>query len=212
MGQHLSLETGVARALLEQQPDAMLARAAAQGHAEAFTILCQRHRTRVVAVCRRVLKDEGEAEEAAQDALLSAFQHLKAFEGRAAFSTWLHTIALNCAKMRLRKKRPQARSDLLAYEPSQTVLSSAPPPRPDHAALAREHGLAAARAFETLDPESQQALVGRLWERPLSDIARETGITVGGVKTRIFRARAALRRQLGAAGLGTTLDAGFGFR
>ncbi len=171
-------------------------------------MLCRRHRPRVLAVCRRVLQDEGEAEEAAQETLLAAFQHLDRFEGRAAFTTWLHTIALNAARMRLRKKRPKATGDAMEQAHTHATLASEPPPRPDHALFAREHSRAAARALDTLDDDSRHALVGRFLERPLAELAEEKGISVGGIKTRIFRARAELKQQLVAAGLGTTLETG----
>ena len=206
MGQQLVLDPSVVRALRESQSDAELASAAASGDREAFDVLGRRHRERVLAVCRKVLKDEGEAEEAAQEALLAAFQHLERFEGRSAFTTWLHTIALNCARMRLRKKRPNPTGDAMERAHTRSTLASEPPLRPDQAYLAREHGRAAARALETLDDDSRHALVGRFLERPLTELAQEKGISVGGIKTRIFRARAELKHQLAAAGLGTTLD------
>ena len=206
MGHQLLLEPAVARALREAQPDQELASAAAHGDEAAFDVLARRHRARLFAVCKRVLRDDAEAEEAVQEALLSAYQHMGSFEGRSKFTTWLHTIAVNSAKMRLRKRRPTPQADIDTRAHTETALSGEAPRRPDHVVFTHEHARATARALETLDRQSREALVGRFLERPLTELARDAGISVGGVKTRIFRARADLKRQLAASGLGTTLE------
>jgi RNA polymerase sigma-70 factor (ECF subfamily) len=70
---------------------------------DAFLELYERHRARILAVCRRILKDPTSAEDAAQDAFLSAYCKLDSFHGDAQFGTWLHKIARNVALTYLRK-------------------------------------------------------------------------------------------------------------
>jgi RNA polymerase sigma-70 factor (ECF subfamily) len=75
------------------------------GDAEAFTALVRAHARNVLRICRRMLADEREAEECAQDAFLRAWGHLGRFEDRSGFSTWIHRIAVNEALQRLRRRR-----------------------------------------------------------------------------------------------------------
>lgn len=73
------------------------------GENAAFERLVREHGGRMLAVARRMLRGENEAEEAVQDAFISAFKAIGKFEGGAKLSTWLHRITVNAALMRLRK-------------------------------------------------------------------------------------------------------------
>jgi RNA polymerase sigma-70 factor (ECF subfamily) len=75
------------------------------GDTAAFTTLLRIHERRVMAICRRLLIDPREAEECAQDAFVQAWRHLDRFQDRAAFSTWIHRIAVNEALQRLRRRQ-----------------------------------------------------------------------------------------------------------
>ena len=75
------------------------------GDTAAFTALVRTHEHRVLAICRRMLADQREAEECAQDAFVQAWRHLDRFQDRARFSTWIHRIAINEALQRLRRRR-----------------------------------------------------------------------------------------------------------
>src|ERR1700677_729134 len=85
--------------------DEMLASRAKSGDTDAFVELSKRHANRVFQAAYRVTRNRQDAEDALQDALLNAFTHMKNFEGRSTFSTWLTRIAINSALMILRKKR-----------------------------------------------------------------------------------------------------------
>src|SRR6476619_1658732 len=84
--------------------DALVA-AAKQGQAEAFATLCQPYARRLIRNAHRITRNHEDAEDALQDAFLSAFIHIKNFDGRSSFSTWLTRIAINSALMILRRKR-----------------------------------------------------------------------------------------------------------
>jgi RNA polymerase sigma-70 factor (ECF subfamily) len=83
-----------------------------QGEPEAFETLVQEYGGSMRAVALRLLMDEADADDAVQDAFLSAFRSLDTFEGRAELGTWLHRITINAALMKLRTKRRRNETDL----------------------------------------------------------------------------------------------------
>ena len=89
------------RAWSEQQ----LIASAKGGESASFGELCERHMKRVFRVTRRIMPNREDAEDAVQDCFLNAFVHLKDFDGRSQFATWLTRIAINVALMKLRKNR-----------------------------------------------------------------------------------------------------------
>jgi len=80
-----------------------IARAGA-GDANAFRRLVEAHSAALFRLCARITGDKATAEDAVQDAFFNAFRHLRDFDGRAAFSTWLHRIAVNAALEQLRRR------------------------------------------------------------------------------------------------------------
>src|SRR5688572_29114288 len=82
--------------------------AAQSGRTEALERLLASARPRLLALAMRVLGDVDEAEDAVQDAMIKVWRHLGRFEGRAAFTTWLHRIAVNAALDRRRRRSPVA--------------------------------------------------------------------------------------------------------
>src|SRR5437588_10303123 len=89
------------RAWSEEQ----LIAAAKSGRSAPFGELCERHMKQVSCVTRRIMRNREDAEDAAQQCFLNAFVHLKDFDGRSQFATWLTRIAINAALMKLRKNR-----------------------------------------------------------------------------------------------------------
>src|SRR3981189_1927294 len=82
-----------------------LVAAAKQGQAEAFGAMCEPLARKLIESANRITRNREDAEDALQNAFLSAFIHIKNFDGRSSFSTWLTRIAINSALMTLRKKR-----------------------------------------------------------------------------------------------------------
>jgi len=105
-------------------PDAALVSEARAGNHNAFAELCRRHSKRLMGSIRRILQNSWDAEDALQDTLLSAFTHLKSFQGRSSFSTWMTRIAINTALSRLGKSRGTAVSIDEAGEKTGLALSS----------------------------------------------------------------------------------------
>ena len=93
----------------EAADDLVLARRAGLGDRQAFTVIVRRHGPAMYRLARRVLLDDGDAEEAVQDALLAAWSHLDDFRGTAALHSWLFRLTLNKAHNVRRKRRPEPR-------------------------------------------------------------------------------------------------------
>jgi RNA polymerase sigma-70 factor, ECF subfamily len=132
--------------------------------------------------------DEESAREVLQETMIAAFRNLPGFRGDAALSTWLYQIARSfCIKER-RGERPTAALDEQLADPA---------PAPDQQAHARQIGAALARAIASLPAEQREVLVLRDVEGlSAEEAAQVVGIAVGALKSRLHRARTALRQAL----------------
>jgi RNA polymerase sigma-70 factor (ECF subfamily) len=177
------------------ETDERLVRRFQEGSSDAFEMLVQRHSQRVYNLCLRILGDAEEAADASQDTFLAALRKLSTFRGDAAFTTWLHRVAVNACYDSLRKKR---RRPLLQLVTDEAEGRSEPAtPAPDHA-----EGVVlsvdVARALREVPEEFRVALVlADVQDLPYEEIATVLEIPVGTVKSRVFRGRAALGRALG---------------
>jgi RNA polymerase sigma-70 factor (ECF subfamily) len=158
---------------------------------------------RLLAVTRRLLGDEDEARDAVQEAFLSAFRALGGFQGGSRLSTWLHRIAVNAALMRLRTRRRHPEDpieELLPRFLEDGHFAQAPTPWRERGDALLEHRELRARVRAAIDalPESHRnvLLLRDIEELDTGEVAEMLGVTVGAVKTRLHRARAALREAL----------------
>lgn len=181
-----------------EQQDAELVRLAQGGDTRAFDELVTRYRDKVYRLTFRILRNEDDAAEAAQDALLSAYRGLPGFKAESTFSTWIYRIATNASLMKYRKRRPGH----VSYEQSQSSFPDAEPlPLEDHWTRRPEKELdnAELREFmarEIFDlPEDLQTVfvLRELQEESNQDVAAQLGLTVAAVKSRLHRARIRLR-------------------
>ena len=146
---------------------------------------------RLRSVALRILRDPTEAEDAVQDAFVSACRNLSSFRGQARLSTWLHRIVYNAALMRLRSRR--RRRDCSLEQDLEGSLQ-ADVRAPDDEIAQRQRCSELLRAASQLDARSLELLAARYFrDEPLSKIARRQRITRGAAKTRVHRARASLR-------------------
>lgn len=158
---------------------------------------------RLLVVARRILGNEEDAREAVQEAFLSAFKGLAAFDGGSRLTTWLHRIAVNAAlmKLRARKRRPELSLDGLLPRFVDDGHQADPPAawaeRAD-VALARKETREEVRRMIDRLPESYRTvlLLRDIEEVDTEEAARLLGVSVGVVKTRLHRARQALRTLL----------------
>ena len=153
------------------------------------------HAQKLFCTVRRITRNHEDAEDAVQDAFLSAFLHLQSFDGRSTFSTWLTRIGINAALTILRKKRNSrevsARSDGENDTPWE-VADSAPDPEKRYA---EEERVRLVRdAIADLRPSIRHPLqLHTLRGHSVERMASEIGTSVSAAKARLFRARAALR-------------------
>jgi RNA polymerase sigma-70 factor (ECF subfamily) len=182
--------------------DAEVVRRVRRGERALFEVLLRRHDRRVYRTVRAILRDEDEVEDAMQQAWLQAYLHLAAFEGNAAFSTWLVRIAANEALQRLRRRGALAQVPISGSEEE----AMSPGEDPEERAAAREAIGLLERAVDALPPHHRLVFVLREVEGlSTAETAAALGIAEDAAKVRLHRARAALRRTLeqtveGAAG------------
>jgi RNA polymerase sigma-70 factor (ECF subfamily) len=169
----------------EHEERALVARAR-RGDASAFRALVERHQARAVALARRVLRDQHEAEEAAQDAFLKAWAALPGFREEARFGTWLHRIVFRRALDRLDSLKARRRHEAAAPVWPE---ASGPEGGRDAAALERIR-----RHVDAL-PAAQRAAITLFYfeDRSVLEAARVLDMHENTLKTHLHRARAALR-------------------
>jgi RNA polymerase sigma-70 factor (ECF subfamily) len=174
--------------------DAALAARASAGNREALDVLLDRHADRVHAICRRIVLDEQDALDATQEALIAVARGVNRFDGRAAFTTWLHRIATNAALDELRRRKRRV--------PTTAARDDLPDPGPDAGASTVEQRVAAKldvdAALAQVPEDFRAAVVLRdLCDLDYPEIAEALGVPVGTVKSRISRGRQALAGLLG---------------
>ncbi|MBI2964146.1 MAG: sigma-70 family RNA polymerase sigma factor [Deltaproteobacteria bacterium] len=166
-----------------ESADAVLLAAAAAGDERAFADLVRRYERRFYAVARRMLGDDGEAEDAVQTALLQIHRHAPAYRPQWSGSTWLYRILTNVCIDLWRKRR---RRDGLADAPELRAAGPRDAERID-----------VDRALAKLPAEARAILLlCYVEELSYREVARVRGVTVNTVKTQLARAKRALRRHL----------------
>lgn len=181
--------------MTEPERDEHLVRRYLDGDVSAFTSLVRRHEARVYHLCLRILADPDDAADAAQDAFLTALRKLDQFRGEAAFTTWMHRVAVNACYDILRKRK---RAPMLRSVPDGRPGDVEPgPPHPDHAdEVAGSADVATALA--AVPEEFRVALVlADVQDLPYEQIARILDVPLGTVKSRVHRGRLALARAMG---------------
>jgi RNA polymerase sigma-70 factor (ECF subfamily) len=177
-----------------------LVEAAKAGQDAAFNELLRPHSKRILRVIYRITKNREDAEDALQDAFLKAFVHIKNFDNRSKFSTWLTRIAINSALMVIRKKRPEARLFLDAGEDGGRFDLAAIPDHaltPEASYAKRERRAMIRGAIRALPPTIRQAIeLQRLEELSVTETAERLGLSLAAARSRLFRARDTLRKTL----------------
>src|SRR6266436_192913 len=181
--------------------DAQLLTAAKSGHSVAFGELFNRYKRRIFHLTQRIVRNHEDAEDVVQEAFQLAFIHLQDFKGGARFSTWLSSIAINVALMKLRKKARKVEVSIDEHSESEdtsfrdAVTDLAPNPEQD--CLRRERARILREALAELRPNARRVLeLYELEGRSIKEIAQGLGISVPAVKARLFHARPKMRHEL----------------
>ncbi len=190
--------------------DAVLLDGLRRGDDHAFTTLVRQHGGRMLATARRFLRDDDEAQDAVQEAFVSAARAIGGFAGDSKLSTWLHRVVVNTALMRLRsrrRRREEPIDDLLprfdadGYHADAVVGWETPS---DVLLERRQTREIVRRCIDQLPEQYRTVIMLRdIEEMDTEETAHSIGSTPNAVKVRLHRARQALRtllaRELGRA-------------
>jgi RNA polymerase sigma-70 factor, ECF subfamily len=178
-----------------------------EGEHELFYELIRPYERRVYSAALAILRNQADAEDAAQEAMLKAFKHIRQFRGEAAFSTWLIQITVNEARMRKRKEHAHMIEPIVDPQDEEGNYT----PRdfadwreiPSETLERKEVRQMLAEALASLGEKYREVFVLRdMQHLSIEETARALGISTASVKTRLLRARLMLRDLL-APGLGS---------
>lgn len=183
--------------------DNALVEALRSGSDRAYEELVRTYAGRMLAVTRRILRDEDEARDALQEAFISAYKAIGKFKGESALSTWLHRIAVNAALMRQRSRKRRSEEPIEKFLPSYDDRGHREIPDDDwrHASdkvIERKQTSALVRSLIDQLPDSHRTvlILRDIEELSTNEAARALNITPNAVKVRLHRARQALRELL----------------
>jgi RNA polymerase sigma-70 factor (ECF subfamily) len=160
---------------------------------------------RVYHLCLRMVTNPDDAAELTQEVLLRAVQHVDGFRGGAKFSTWLLRIAMNLTVSHLRRRKVRSAVSLdletergdQAAAPLRSMIASEREPKPTESVEKKEQAVELAAALEVIDPVLRSVLLLRdVQQMDYQQIADVMSLPIGTVKSRLFRARLALRQAL----------------
>jgi RNA polymerase sigma-70 factor (ECF subfamily) len=198
--------TGSAVLLAEQpaQSDLDIVRQVLAGQTALFELLMRRYNERLYRAARAIVRDDREAEDVIQQAYVNAYANLRQFKGEARFATWLTRITINEALARVRRRgRYEPFDD--EVEPMEASIPPATALDPERQAFTGELRALLEWAIDSLPDGGREVFVLRDVEGlSTAETAQSLGVSEDVVKTRLSRARAALRRSLlGRAGAST---------
>jgi RNA polymerase sigma-70 factor, ECF subfamily len=179
-------------------PDEQVVARVLSGEVELFEILMRRYNQRLYRVARSILFDDAEAEDVMQDAYVRAWSHLEQFAGRSSFATWLTRIAVHEALARARRGRRLVQIEDISPRTEGTMKPLSPAEAgPEQRAIQRDLRNAMEISMAALSESFRSVLMLRDVEGlSTAETAECLGISESLVKTRLHRARAALRREI----------------
>lgn len=189
-------------AALPALDDAELVRRALAREPEAFRAIMQKHNQRLYRIARSVLRNSSDAEDAVQEAYVSAFTHLASYRGDSSLAAWLSRIVMNEALGRLRQKRPTVDLDTLESSPPREAEiiqfpRSNPNDDPERTMAQRQILELVEKATDALPEVYRLVFVSRVIEgMSVEETAELLDIKPETVKTRLHRARQFVRDQL----------------
>jgi RNA polymerase sigma-70 factor (ECF subfamily) len=185
---------------LDALDDVGLVQHVQRGNSAAFGVLMRRYNRRLYRTARAILKDDGGAEDALQEAYVAAYRHIGDFRGDAAIGTWLTRIVVNQALQALRKTRRErvvVPFDETADAESLAEVADAPGGTPENLMLRAEMRRLIERKIDQL-PESYRTvfMLREVEGMTVEETAAALDIPAATVRTRLFRAKVRLREAL----------------
>jgi len=172
--------------------DSALVAAARKGDMKAFERLYRLHSGKVMGLCLRMTRRRDVAEDCVQQTFIRAWRSLAAFEGRSAFGTWLHRIAVNEVLTHQRNHGTRAESD------DDAVADAQDTPVESHRDYDAGEVMDVERALATLPPGSRHVVVLQtVYGYSHEEVADMLGIAVGTCKAQLHRGRRLLRERMG---------------
>ena len=180
-----------------EEQEALWITKALEGDDSAFGQLVEMYQRPVFSLCYRMLGNSKAAEDAAQESFIRAYNHLKRYDPQRSFATWLLSIASHYCIDQMRKRRLDTVStDALPAE----IIADHHAPNPESEFLTREKEAMIQKLLKELKPTDRAAIILRYWHQYSEvEIAESLNLSVGAVKSRLFRARQALANGMTAA-------------
>ena len=171
------------------------------GNTEGFEYFVRQYQRKITRVAYRLLRDMGEADCAAQESFLRAWQNLGEFREGSTFETWLTRICINWCKDRLKRRRLVLYFHQVADDGGDETgprdTAPHPDPSPERHAMSREIRERLRDAIETLSPRQKTVFALKHFEQlSIPEIAELTGLDSGTVKSHLFRAAHKIRERL----------------
>ena len=185
----------------ERDADWQLVERVQRGDKRAFDLLVAKYQRKLFRLLSRLIRDQAEIEDVAQEAFIKAYRALPNFRGESAFYTWLYRIAINTAKNYLvaqgRRAPTRTETEIEDAENFEDGDSLRTEDTPDRMLLSKQVAEAVNRAIERLPEELRTAIVLRELEGlSYDEIAASMNCPIGTVRSRIFRAREAVAEEL----------------
>ncbi|WP_101926651.1 MULTISPECIES: RNA polymerase sigma factor RpoE [Luteimonas] len=183
-----------------QQLDAELVKRVQAGDTAAFDLLVRKYQHRIAALIGRYVRDWSECQDVAQETFIRAYRAIGNFRGDAQFYTWLHRIAVNTAKNHLvahNRRPPTDDIDIEDAEHFDTGIRLRDSDTPERELMRQQLEQTVMRAVQALPEELRVAINLREVDGlSYDEIAERMGCPIGTVRSRIFRAREAIDREL----------------
>lgn len=191
----------ISSSAVREQRDDKLILASRRGDAHAADTLFRRYHRPLLQTALRILGNTADAEDALQDALLSAYRNMKRFEGRSQFSTWLTRIVINAALMKRRSARTHQVLSLDYVLPKENLPASEcfadNGPNPEQVRVGTEIREMISKNLDELSPLLRTAFVLReVAGYSTGEAAKKLGVTENTLKARSWRARHQLASRL----------------
>ena len=188
----------------ERESDQVLVERVQAGDKKAFDLLVSKYHQRVIRLISRLVRNPAEVEDIAQEAFIKAYRSIGQFRGDSAFYSWLYRIAVNSAKNALMasNRRPIPMSDLMKSDENEEgeawpVESAIDFQTPEALLASRQVAQTVDAAIESLAEDLRTAIMLREIEGlTYEEIAEAMNCPIGTVRSRIFRARETIAKQL----------------